>query len=119
MKTWFMTDENELQIQFGQLRVVEDLQALRVRIDAALQVVKGELDDPNQGVDYFGIIFSNTPVSMKVQEICRVIMQQEGVDNVEFVSAEFDRLHQTFTFKFTIYSVYGDFEYDRTFDKPA
>lgn len=119
MKTWYLTKENELQLQFGQLKVVEALEALRVRIDAALQVVKGEMDDPNLGVDYFGIIFSNTPVSMKVQEISRVILQQEGVENVEFVSAEFDRERQVLTFKFTIYSVYGDFEYDRTFDNPA
>ena len=119
MKTWYLTKENELQLQFGQLRLVEDLEALRVRIDAALQIVKGELDDPNLGVDYFGIIFSNTPVAMKVQEICRVILQQEGVENVEFNSAEFDHEKQVFTFKFTIYSIYGDFEYDRIFDNPA
>lgn len=114
-----MTEENELQLKYGKLRVVEDLEALRVRIDAALQIVKGELDDPNQGVDYFGIIFSNTPVSMKVQEISRVILQQEGVDSLTFNSAEFNKVSQTFTFKFTIYSIYGTFDYDRVFDNPA
>lgn len=119
MKTWYLNKENDLELKYGVLRVVEDLEALRVRIDAALQVVKGEMDDPNIGVDYFGIIFSNTPVSMKVQEISRVILQQEGVKNLEFNSAEFDRRAQAFIFKFTIHSIYGDFQYDRTFENPA
>lgn len=116
MKTWYMTKENDLQLKFGQLKLVEDLEALRVRIDAALQIVKGELDDPTQGVDYFGIIFSNTPMSMKIQEITRVIMLQDGVENVEFTNASFDKRTQTLHFEFHIYSVYGDFDYDRTFD---
>ena len=84
-----------------------------------LQIVKGELDDKTIGVDYFGIIFSNTPVSMKVQEISRAILSIEGVENVSFENVEFDRKNQTFKFYFTIDSVYGALEYEKTFENPA
>lgn len=117
MKTWYMTEENELQLQYGQLRVVQDIEALRVRIDAALQVVKGELDDPTKGVDYFGIIFSATPISMKVQELSRVILNQDGVENVVFERVEHNKITQSLHFYFTIESVYGTFVYDREIEK--
>lgn len=119
MKTWYMNEENALQLQYGQIKLAKDLEALRVRIDAALQVVKGELDDASAGVDYFGIIFSNTPISMKVQEISRVILSVEGVENLSFKNVEFDRKNQTFRFYFTIYSIYGDIQYDKVIENPS
>lgn len=119
MKTWYLTKENSLQLQYGQIRMAKDMEALRCRIDSELQIVKGELDDTSKGVDYFGIIFSNTPVSMKVQEISRVITAINEVESVTFENVEFDRRNQTFKFYFTIQSVYGDFEYEKTFENPA
>lgn len=119
MKTWYFNEKNELVLEYGQLKVVDDMQALRCRIDAALQVVKGELDDENLGVDYFGIIFSGTPVSLKVQELARVISNVEGVQQVLLDSVESDKKNSTLRFAFTIKSDYGTFNYDRTFDNPA
>lgn len=119
MKTWYMTKENDLQLQYGQIRLVKDLEALRVRIDAALQVIKGELDDLSLGVDYFGIIFSNTPISMKIQEISRVILSIDGVEDLTFDKVEFDKVSQTFRFYFKIYTVYGNMDYDKIIENPS
>lgn len=119
MKTWYLTKENDLQLQYGQIRMAKDMEALRSLIDSRLQIVKGELDDKTIGVDYFGIIFSNTPVSMKVQEISRAILSIDGVENATFENVEFDRNNQTFKFYFTIDTVYGTLEYEKTFENPA
>lgn len=125
MKTWYLTPKtptdngNDLTSEYGVIKTVTDIEALRVRIDAALQVIKGEVDDFSQGVDYFGIIFSNTPISMKVQEISRVISSIEGVKSLTFVDAVSNKRTQTLSFYFTINSVYGDFNYDTTFENIA
>ena len=119
MKTWELTEEDELQLAHGEIMMKQELEALRVRIDAALEVIKGEVDDETVGVDYFGIVFSNTPISMKVQEISRVILLQDGVDDVEFNNAVVDRRTGALHFSFTIYSVYGEFDYDKTFENMA
>ena len=119
MKTWYMTEENDSQLQYGQIQLAKDMEALRCRIDSALQVIKGELDDANLGVDYFGIIFSNTPVSMKVQELSRVILSVEGVESLTFEKVEFDKQHQTFRFYFNIYTVYGSMDYDKVIENPS
>ena len=125
MKTWYLTKKrdpdggNNLVSQDGYIKMAADLEALRVRIDAALQVVKGEVDDPNLGVDYFGIIMSNTPLSMKVQEIARVVNALEGVESLQFERAEVNRASGTLEMYFTIKSVYGDLEYNKTFENIA
>lgn len=119
MNTWALDDMNDLELMYGQIKLNANLQALKTRIDAALQVVKGEVASASEGVDYFGIIFSNTPVSLKVQEICRVINDIEGVDSVTFEKAEMDKVNLTFRFYFTIYSTYGEFDYDKLFVNPA
>lgn len=122
MKTWYLTpktqtsDGNDLVLQDGQIKVVSDIEALRIRIDAALQVFKGEVDDPTQGVDYFGIIFSKTPLSIKVQELCRVINSLEGVSSVNFDNAFLDNRNGQLTFQFTIKSVYGELKYDKVIE---
>ena len=94
----------------------EGLEALRTQIDCNLQVIKGEVPDEEAGVDYFGIIFANTPIAMKVQEITRVIMRCEDVNTVKYDKCEIDRVKQSMTFYFTIESVYGEFNYNKTFD---
>lgn len=98
------------------ISTVAELEALRVRIDAALQIVKGELDDSSLGVDYFGIIFSNTPISMKIQEISRVITAVEGVESIEYKSGTFDKRTNALHFYFRIRSAYGDIDYDKLFE---
>lgn len=115
MKTWYMDDQNRLHLTYGQIKLVEDMEALRVLINAELQIVKGELDNPTRGVDYFGIILSNTPISIKVQEITRVIKSVPGVKDVTFNNAMLDKKTQILTFSFTIQTVYGDLEYDKAF----
>lgn len=119
MKTWNLDENNDLTLQYGQIQMNSDLEALRVRIDAALQVIKGEVEDESQGVDYFGIIFSNTPISMKIQEISRVILSIEGVEDLEYKQGTFDRRNNSLKFYFTIKSIYGYFNYDKTFELPV
>ena len=137
MKTWGITKKtaidngNEIVVEENTVRtdnatttskviaVQEGLEALRTQIDCNLQVIKGEVEDETAGVDYFGIIFSNTPLAMKVQEITRVIMRCEDVNTVKYQRCEIDRTHNSMTFYFTIESVYGELEYNKTFESLA
>jgi len=119
MITWTTDANNDISLANGQIANNQALAALRTRIDAALQIIKGEFDDTTQGVDYFGIIFSDTPLSMKVQEITRVINLIDGVEKVEFKNYSFDNKTQTMTYYFTIYSTYGQFDYNSLFDISA
>ena len=123
MKTWYLTKKtdpdggnNLATTKEGYIKMATDIEALRVRIDAALQVVKGEVSDPELGVDYFGVIMSNTPLSMKVQEIARVVHSLEGVQSLQFERAEINRPEGTLEMYFTIKSVYGDLSYNKTFE---
>ena len=117
MLVWNMDKNNDLSItEYGQIAVANKLNALRVALDAALQVVKGELDDTTQGVDYFGIILSDTPLSLKVQELTRVMKQNSEVQEVFFQRAEVDRKNNKLTFYFDITSIYGKFSYDNSFE---
>ena len=116
MLAWNMDKNNDLTLTNGQITMVNKLNELRVALDAALQVVKGELDDTTQGVDYFGIILSDTPLSLKVQELTRVIQQNSEVKDVRFLRAEVNRKENKLTFYFDITSVYGDFSYDNSFE---
>lgn len=112
-----MDKNNDLSIgASGQINVVNKVNALRNRLDAALQVIKGELDDNSEGVDYFGIIFTETPVSLKVQELCRVMRQIDEVQDIKFLRAEADKKNNTLRFYFEITSVYGMLSYDKTFE---
>lgn len=119
MKTWNLTPKtqdnpgNDVDLTQGQINVVAELEALRVRIDAALQIIKGELQDPEAGVDYFGIVMSDTPIPIKVQELCRVINNIEGVRSTTYESATLDKLTGVLKFKFTIHSVFGELEYEK------
>lgn len=119
MKSWNLTQRsendpgNDVELRLGQIKTVTDLEALRCRIDAALQVIKGELQDPNIGVDYFGIIMSDTPIPIKVQELCRVINSLEGVKSTTYESSLYNRKTGVLTFRFTVHSVFGDLEYEK------
>ena len=100
----------------GQIAMANKLDALRVALDSALQVIKGELDDTTQGVDYFGIVMSKTPLSLKVQEITRIIMQNTEVEDVKFIRAEIDRKNNILKFYFDITSIYGQLSYENSFE---
>ena len=117
MLVWDMDKNNDLVLtKTGQIAMVNKLDALRVALDSALQVVKGELDDETQGVDYFGIVMSNTPLSLKVQEITRIIRQNEEVEDVKFLRAEIDKKENKLIFYFDITSIYGQLSYDNSFE---
>lgn len=117
MLAWNMDKNNDLMLtKTGQISMVNKLEELRVALDAALQVVKGELEDTTQGVDYFGIILSDTPLSIKVQEISRVIKKNDEVKDVKFVRAEVNKKESKLIFYFDITSIYGEFSYDNSFE---
>lgn len=119
MKTWNLTQKtptdngNDVVMKDGVIQTVTDIDALRVRIDAALQIIKGELQDPEEGVDYFGVVMSDTPIPLKIQELCRVITSLEGVDSVTYDSAYLDKTTRVMTIRLTIHSVYGDIKYEK------
>jgi len=113
METWTLDEHNELVVNRGQIKLSTDMAALRQRIDFALQVVKGELQDQELGVDYFGIIFAATPISMKVQELTRVINKVEGVLDTKFINVSYNRKNDSLRFYFDIYTEYGKLSYER------
>lgn len=98
------------------IKMDNDLDAIATAITSNLQVIKGELDDQNKGLDLFGIILSNTPLQMKVQEIARVINNVDGVMSSRFTGAITDKAAGTITFSFEIESVYGTLDYEKTFE---
>lgn len=122
MQTWTLTKKtdndpgNDVTSEFGIISMDSDLEALRTQIDANLQVVKGEVEDETKGVDYFGIVLSNTPLSMKIQEVTRVISNINGVQNVYFIKAEVNRKTQGLTLHFSIQSIYGTLEYNKNIE---
>lgn len=122
MKTWNLTKKtptdpgNDVSLNYGTIRMDADLNAIATTITANLEVIKGELDDPNKGLDLFGIILSNTPLQMKIQEIARIINSVDGVMSSKFLGASQDKTNGTLTFSFEIESVYGTLDYEKTFE---
>lgn len=122
MKTWNLTEKtptdygNDVTLNRGTIRMDADLNAIATAITANLEVIKGELDDQNKGLDLFGIILSNTPLQMKIQEVSRVINSVDGVMSSKFMGATTDRIAGTLTFSFEIESVYGTLGYEKTFE---
>lgn len=122
MKTWNLTEKtptdpgNDVSLNYGTIRMDADLNAIATTITANLEVIKGELDDPNKGLDLFGIILSNTPLQMKIQEIARIINGVDGVMSSKFLGASQDKTNGTLTFSFEIESVYGTLDYEKTFE---
>jgi hypothetical protein len=122
MKTWNLTEKtptdpgNDVSLAYGTIKMDSDLNAIATAITSNLEVIKGELDDPEKGLDLFGIILSNTPLQMKVQEISRVINNVDGVMSSKFTGATVDRKNSNITFTFEIESVYGTLDYEKTFE---
>lgn len=124
MLVWNMDKDNEIvssSYQEGGVNktivdLVDKRNALRVRLDSALQVVKGELDNSDLGVDYFGIIFADTPLSIKVQELCRVMRMIDEVQDIQFLRAETNSIKNTLSFYFNITSIYGELSYEKSFE---
>lgn len=125
MQTWTLTEKtdldngNDVTSEHGLISMCSDLEALRTRIDANLQVIKGEVEDETKGVDYFGVVLSNTSLPIKIQEITRVISNVEGVDNVYFIKAEVDRKNHGLKLYFNIQSVYGALDYNKNIENAA
>jgi hypothetical protein len=122
MQTWTITQKtptdngNDVKAEYGLISIDSDLEALRTQIECNLQVVKGEVPDEDKGVDYFGIIYANTPLSMKIQELTRVISNIDGVEDVHFLKAEKNQKTHTLSFYFEIQSVYGVLEYNKNIE---
>lgn len=121
MKTWYLTPKtpgdngNDVVSEYGVIKQVTGIDALRVRIDAALQVFKGELQNEDLGVEYFGVVLSGVPLQLKIQELSRVIRSLDGVENVEFESAS-TNADNDLNINLTIKTVYGDIQYNRVFE---
>lgn len=122
MQTWTITQKtptsngNDVKAEYGLICIDSDLEALRTQIDCNLQTVKGEVPDDTKGVDYFGIVLSNTPLSMKIQEITRVISNIDGVNDVYFLRAEQNKKTHQLSLFFRIQSVYGILEYNKNIE---
>lgn len=113
MRNWELTEENDLILRAGQIETVDKLNALRSRIQSALQTFKGETEDEDFGVDYFGIILENVSPAYKVQEFKRVIESLDGVYSVEDCDYSQDKKTGIATYSFTIKSVYGNINIDQ------
>lgn len=121
MKTWYLTPRtptdngNDVVAEYGVIKQVSDIDALRVQIDAALQIIKGELQDESLGVDYFGIVLTSVPLQLKLQELSRVLLKIEGVESAELVSASTSARGEL-NLSLKIKTSYGDIDYNRTFE---
>lgn len=121
MKTWYLTPKtptdngNDVISEYGVIKQVTGIDALRVRIDAALQVFRGELQNEDLGVEYFGLVLSGVPLQLKIQELSRVIRSLDGVESVEFESAS-TNAENDLNLTLTIKTVYGDIRYNRVFE---
>ena len=122
MKTWNLTEKtptdpgNDVSLAYGTIKMDSDLNAIATAITSNLEVIKGEVDDTEKGLDLFGIILSNTPLQMKVQEISRIINNVDGVMSSKFTGATVDRKNSSITFTFEIESVYGTLDDEKTFE---
>jgi len=116
MNTFSTDANNDVALTSGNISIVYDSKAIRNKIDNALRIIKGELDDPKIGVDYFNIIMAKTPISMKVQELVRVINSVDGVKETLFNKVNYDAQRQVYNFYFTINSIYGDINYETNID---
>ena len=56
MISWNLDEHNDIVVKDGKIDTVSTIFALRVRIQNALQTFKGELEDKDYRVDYFGIM---------------------------------------------------------------
>lgn len=110
-----LTNGNDVTSEYGVIKQVSGIDALRVRIDAALQIFKGELQDESLGVDYFGVMFSALPLQTKIQELSRVLTSLEGVKGVTFASAS-TSANNELNLSLTVHTEYGDIDYNRTFE---
>lgn len=108
METWGLYEGDITVDMDGVIRVKKQMECLADRINTALATVRGELDDYSAGVDYYGIIFAKTPISLKIVEFTRVISAIEGVKDVEFISCKTNPQTGVWTFEFNVSSVYGD-----------
>lgn len=110
-----LTNGNDVTSEYGVIKQVSGIDALRVRIDAALQIFKGELQNEDLGVEYFGVVLSGVPLQLKIQELSRVIRSLDGVESVEFESAS-TNAENDLNINLTIKTVYGDIQYNRVFE---
>lgn len=116
MRNWELTENNDISIKNGRIITVDRLNALRSRIQSALQTFKGETENVDFGVDYFGIILENIDPSYKIQEFKRVIESLDGVYNVEDYNYKQDKKTGSVTYNFVIKSVYGNISIDQTIE---
>lgn len=114
MRNWDLTEDNDLSVTNGKITTVDKLRALRSRIQSALQTFKGETEDEEFGVDYFGIVLENINPAYKIQEFKRVIESLDGVYDVEDYDYKQDKKTGSVTYSFTIKSVYGNISIDQT-----
>lgn len=106
--------DGDLALIDGVIATDSDMKALANKIDCALSTLKGELDDESLGVDYYNIILSNVPMSMKIRELSRVIYGVQGVTEVTYLSSEKNTKTGELKFRFSIGTIFGTMDYEKT-----
>lgn len=120
MRSFNLNDNNDIIIKNGQIDVPKNENALRARIQSALQTFIGEIQGEDEfGVDYFGIIFQNIHPSYKIQEFKRTIESINGVYEVESVDYKQDQKTGVATFTFNIKTIYGNISIEQSVDTGA
>lgn len=112
MDTWGLYN-GDLATFDGEIRIKSKMECLADRINAVLSTIVGETDDITEGVDYYGIVFAKTPISLKVVEFTRAIKTVEGVDDVQFVGCRTNPRSGVWTFIFDISSIYGNLKVEK------
>lgn len=117
MRNFNLSDDNDLMLKGGKIDVVQNINALRSRLQSALQTFLGEVQGEEEfGVDYFGIILQNIHPAYKMQEFKRVIESISGVYEVEDYGYKQDLNKGIIEFTFTIKTIYGNITISQSVD---
>lgn len=101
----------------GYLQIEYDKAMIRQEIDARVKTLPNEVDDYD-GVDYWNVIFNQTPILIKAQAIITAIKTINAVKDVVFNSYEYtDKQAGTLKMSFTVDSILGELNYDMFLDE--
>ena len=98
--------------QFGNLKVVSDLEGLRQKTVSRLRLFKGEwFLDTSRGVPYLQEMLKKNAEAGKVAGIIdSQILKEFGNTGLRNVSVTIDRANRTFTYSAQVQSIFGEFE---------
>lgn len=101
----------------GFLQIETDLAMVRQMVDASVKTLPNEVDG-FAGLDYWNIIFGQTPVMTKVRAVIQAIQTVPVVSQVMFIQSSFvSRQDGILSMSFNIATSLGDLKYQIELDQ--